>query len=339
MAHNIPLPDTLTALLVLGILAAAALAFWNLLWVIVLAASLAVVIMPLKHRFTRSTSESMAALLSTAIVFLAVLGAVGFTVAVLVQNADYLSEIVQDILAWIASAQSGGGAAGLASADIAAWTNTQIEDLGEWASSFASQVPMLIIDLIVFFLALYMFVYRGDAVAAEVTASLPPRLKAAVERLTGTSVDTLYALYIVHVATSVVTFLLALPFFYLLGYGHIMFYSVMAAIFQLIPIIGPSLIMLFLGVYSLSLGDLRGALLVAFVGYPIVCALPDVYFRPMMMGRRASIHPVIMWIGFFGGLAVMGIVGFVLGPLFLALAIAGYHILLEEMERVKQETA
>jgi len=336
MAHDLSLPDRLTVLLVLGILAAAAIAFWNLLWVVVLSASLAIVILPVKHRLGRSMSESTAALLTTALVFFAAVFSVGFTIAVLAQNAEYLSEIVQGILAWIASAGTGGVETGIASADLAAWTDAQINNFGDWATGLASQVPMLIIDLIVFFLALYMFIYRGDELAAEVTAALPTRLRSAVEKLTVTSVDTLYALYIVHVATSVVTFILALPFFYILGYDHIVFYAVMAAIFQLIPIIGPSVIMLFLGVYSLSIGDIRGGLLVAFVGYPIVCALPDIYFRPMMMGRRASIHPVIMWIGFFGGLAVMGIVGFVLGPLFLALAITGYHILLEEMGRVKE---
>lgn len=329
MAHDLPLPDRLTLLLVLGILAAAAIAFWNLLWVVVLSASLAIVIMPVKHYLGRSVREGTAAALTTALVFFAVIFSIGFTIAVLAQNAEYLAEIVQGILAWIEAAEIGGG--GTASTDLAIWTDEQIAAFVDWATGLASQVPMLIINLIVFFLSLYMFIYRGDALAAEVTAALPARLRSAVERLTAASVDTLYALYIVHIATSVVTFLLAIPFFYVLGYDHIVFYALMAAIFQLIPIIGPSVIMLFLGVYALSMGDIRGGLLVAFVGYPIVCALPDIYFRPLMMGRRASIHPVVMWIGFFGGLAVMGIVGFVLGPLFLALAITGYHILLEEL--------
>jgi len=198
MAHDLSLPDRLTVLLVLGILAAAAIAFWNLLWVVVLSASLAIVILPVKHRLGRSMKESTAALLTTALVFFAAVFSVGFTIAVLAQNAEYLSEIVQGILAWIASAGTGGVETGIASADLAAWTDAQINNFGDWAAGLASQVPMLIIDLIVFFLALYMFIYRGDELAAEVTAALPSRLRSAVEKLTVTSVDTLYALYIVH---------------------------------------------------------------------------------------------------------------------------------------------
>ncbi|MDK2975037.1 MAG: hypothetical protein PWP08_1408 [Methanofollis sp.] len=336
MAHDISLPDRLTLLLVLGILAAAAIAFRDLLWVVVLSASVAVVILPIKRHLGKKMKESAAALLTTALVCFIAVCSIGFIIAVLAQNAAYLSQIVQGILTWIGSAQVEELGVGVASADLAAWVDSQIASLGDWAAGLASQVPMLIVDLVVFFLSLYMFIYQGDTLAAEVTASLPPRLRSAVKKLTATSVNTLYSIYIVHVGTSVVTFILAIPFFYILGYGHVIFYSLMAAIFQLIPIIGPSVLMLFLGVYALSLGDIRGVLLAAFVGYPIVCAIPDIYFRPMMMGRRASIHPVIMWIGFFGGVAVMGIVGFVLGPLFLALAIAGYHILLEEMGQVKE---
>lgn len=326
--------DRLTLILVLAVFAVTALAFWDLLWVVVIAASLAVVILPLKRWFCRWVREETAAILTTVMVFLALTVAAGFTVAVLALNADYLAGIVQGILAWIGA--EGETAVGpVQSAGITAWAGEQVDRFGDWAGTFASEVPMLVVDTIVFFLALFMFVFRGEAVAAEVTAALPARLRAAVERMTATSVDTLYAIYIVHVATAVITFLLALPFFWLLGYDHIIFFSVMAAIFQLIPILGPSLIMFFIGTYALSMGDVRGAALAAFIGYPIVCAFPDIYFRPLMMGRRTAIHPVIMWIGFFGGLVVMGITGFILGPLFLALAVAGYRIFIEEMEEAK----
>ena len=53
------------------------------------------------------------------------------------------------------------------------------------------------------------------------------------------------------------------------------------------------------------------------------------------MGRRAHVHPVVMFIGFMGGILTMGIAGFVLGPLILVLLITGYRILREE----KSETA
>lgn len=317
--------------LVFAVFLTAAVAFWNLLWVVILALSLAVVVMPLQRRLVeRAVPEGLAALVVTTLIFLALVGAVGFTVAVLAQNVDFLVEIVQGITGWIGAA--GGGL----EEGVTPWLNEKAASLGDEAAGIATQVPTLVLDFIVFFLALYMFIYRGAAVAAELTAALPARLRAVVERMTKASVDTLYAIYIVHVATSVITFFLAIPFFWVLGYGHVIFFAVMAGIFQLIPIIGPSLIMLFIGIFALSQGDIRGAALAAFVGYPVVCALPDIYFRPLMMGRRARIHPVIMWIGFFGGLVVMGLVGFILGPVLVVLAVTAYHILVEELEGAKE---
>ncbi|MHC1626033.1 MAG: hypothetical protein ACXQTN_01660 [Methanoculleaceae archaeon] len=115
--------------------------------------------------------------------------------------------------------------------------------------------------------------------------------------------DTMYARYVVHIGT--------------------------AAIFQLIPAIGPTLLMVALVLIALSQGDLRGVALLTGAGYPVVCAFPDLWFRPVMNGQariHPSIHPALMWIGFFGGLAVMGLGGFVLGPLHLALTVACYRI-------------
>lgn len=326
--------DRLTLVLVLAVFAVTALAFWDLLWVVILAASLAVVILPLKRWFGRWMGDNMAAFLTTGTVILALAGVVAFTVAVLALNADYLSTIVQGILAWIGT-QGDTLTGPLSSTSIATWAGKQVDAFGDWASSFASEVPMLVVDLIVFFLALFIFVLRGEAIAAEVTAALPARLRSAVERMSAISVDTLYAVYVVQVATAGITFFLAIPFFWYLGYGHVLFYAVMAGIFQLVPILGPSLIMLFIGAYALSIGDIRGAALAAFIGYPIVCAFPDLFFRPLMMGRRTAIHPVIMWIGFFGGLATMGVIGFILGPLFIALLVAAYRIFIEEMRGEK----
>jgi predicted PurR-regulated permease PerM len=43
-----------------------------------------------------------------------------------------------------------------------------------------------------------------------------------------------------------------------------------------------------------------------------------------------KIHPLVMLVGFFGGILTMGMIGFVLGPLLLTLLISGYRIMVEE---------
>lgn len=332
MAADLSRIDILTFVLIAAIIIAAAVAFWPLVDVIILALSLAVVVLPLHWWFCRYMRAEVAAALTTFVIFLLIFAAIAFTGAVIYQNSDYLAEIVSTILSWINAAPTDPGTFGtVPSGSISEWITALIAKGEAYLTSLVSAAPMLVVKVIVFFLALFMFIYKGDDIRLEIMDHLPGRIRRSVHVMTETTVNTLYAIYIVHVATAVITFILAIPFFYFLGFDHVLFYAVIAAIFQLIPIIGPTLLMLFLGIYALSIGDLRAVLLIIFIGYPVVCAFPDVYLRPLLMGHRAAIHPVLMWIGFFGGLAVMGIIGFVLGPMFIALIISGYHILLQQL--------
>lgn len=53
------------------------------------------------------------------------------------------------------------------------------------------------------------------------------------------------------------------------------------------------------------------------------------------MGQRTSIHPVLMMIGIIGGISVMGIIGLILGPLFIALLVSSSQILIDQMALAK----
>lgn len=339
MTHNLSRIDLFTSILVLGIIIAATVAFWPLFSVFILSSSLAVVVMPLHRRLSQKVSPAVAASLTTLFVFVALIAALLFSVEVLYANRDYLAEIVSIILDWVREfrLEMIDSSVPIPPEQVAAWLSDQFGQLGGYIGDIIRTIPFLIVQIIIFFLSLYMFIWRGDEIRREIMDHLPARIRSAIHEMTTVTVNTLYAVYVVHVATSVVTFILAVPFFALLGYDHVIFYSLLAAIFQLIPIIGPTLIMIFLGIYAVSLGDLRGLAIIAIIGYPVVCAFPDLYLRPLFMGQRAAIHPVLMWIGFFGGLAVMGLVGFVLGPLFIALVVSGYKILIQELKLAKEE--
>jgi predicted PurR-regulated permease PerM len=49
-----------------------------------------------------------------------------------------------------------------------------------------------------------------------------------------------------------------------------------------------------------------------------------------MMGRRVAVHPVFMMIGILAGVPFMGIVGFILGPVLVALTVTGFKIYAEQ---------
>ena len=168
-------------------------------------------------------------------------------------------------------------------------------------------------------------------------AQVPTPLKGHVSTMTAVTADTLYAIYIVHAGISVLTFFIAIPVFFLLGYGNVLFYSFLCAFCEVIPVLGSSAVFVFLGVYALAIGDLDGILIIFFFGYVGVSALPEIYIRPVFMGRRIKIHPLTMLVGFLGGIITMGMAGFVLGPVFIVLLFTGYKILLEEKKSRRDE--
>jgi predicted PurR-regulated permease PerM len=62
----------------------------------------------------------------------------------------------------------------------------------------------------------------------------------------------------------------------------------------------------------------------------IVSCLPEIYIRPVLVGKRVKIHPVIMFIGIISGILTLGIAGFVLGPLIIVLLITTYRLSVQE---------
>ena len=151
-----------------------------------------------------------------------------------------------------------------------------------------------------------------------------------ITKLSEVTADTLYAIYFVQVAIAVLTFFIALPVFYLLGYGNIIFYSFLAAFCELIPVLGASVAFILIGTYALALGDTQGVFILFILGYLGVSCFPEIYIRPVLVGRRVKIHPVIMFIGIISGILTMGLAGFVLGPLIIVLIITSYRMYVQD---------
>jgi predicted PurR-regulated permease PerM len=180
--------------------------------------------------------------------------------------------------------------------------------------------------MFVFFFSLSALIYHGNWLKNRFMSHMPPVICDYVNRLSAVTVDTLYAIYVVQIVIAVLTFFIALPVFYLLGYGNILFYSFLAAFCELVPILGSSSTFVLIGAYALALGDTRGVFIAFFFGYLIVSCVPEIYVRPVLVGRRVKINAMIMFIGIIGGILTMGLAGFVLGPVIIVLLINSFRI-------------
>jgi len=196
--------------------------------------------------------------------------------------------------------------------------------------SLTGNTMQTLLSIFIFFLSLSMLLYYGESIWNTVASAQSSKVMNAVNRLAEISENTIYALIIVQVSAAIISFTLAIPFFYFLGYGDVLLFSSLVGFAMLIPLIGAQIMILLLALYFLSLGDIRSVIIMLFIGYPLLSGWIDFYYRPVMMGKRVAVHPVIMMIGILAGVPFMGFVGFIVGPVLIALVVTGSQILAEE---------
>jgi len=333
--RNDLLPFLLMAVIILSTL----IVFWKLLDVVVLSISLAVVLYPLHAYCSRTVNRFISAALITAFIFIVFIAAIVLSITIISDNRTTIEGIIGTIQTWIQNPSTDLSIFSLPfeREQVDIWINHAEALFVNYWYTVTSDIAMIALKTIVFFTSLYVFLLHGMRIRDRIMAKIPEDLKDTVSRMSQATVDTLYAIYIVHIAVAALTFVIAIPFFFFLGYGNVLFYSFLCALCELIPGLGSAIVFIFLGTYALSIGDINGVLILFFFGYIGVSALPEIYVRPVLMGRRVRLHPLIMLIGFFGGIITMGMAGFVLGPVLIVLLFTGYKILIEEKRGLQQK--
>ena len=198
-------------------------------------------------------------------------------------------------------------------------------------------VPVLLVKFTLFVFLVYSLLQRSDALGESALAVVPPNYRRVAKAFNGRARNTLFGIYVLQAATALGTFLIALPVFVLLGYESVLTLSVVAAILQFIPILGPSVLLAIIAVFHLAADEFVRALLVLGVGGFFVAWLPDILIRPRLAERAANLSGGVYFIGFVGGLLSMGAIGVIAGPLVVALVVEAASLLSEELNAVPVE--
>ncbi|SIR93518.1 AI-2E family transporter [Natronorubrum thiooxidans] len=215
--------------------------------------------------------------------------------------------------------------------DVAEVQAPALDVLSSAAVSFASALPVLAIKFALFVILLFAILLKGDAAGRAAIAPIPHEYRDVVYALAKRARETLYAIYVLQLATSVATLLIGYPLFWLLGYEAAFTLAIVAAILQFVPIIGPSLLILPIAIYHVAVGELAAAILVGVLGVGLVAWFPDVGVRPRLARRSAGLPGSLYFVGFTGGLFTLGAIGIVVGPLIVAVFVEAVDILADEV--------
>ncbi|HWS21882.1 MAG TPA: AI-2E family transporter [Methanoregula sp.] len=326
-------------LLIAAIYIVCILVFWPLMTVLIWSAAIAVALMSFHKRLSGIVKPSVSVTFITLWVLLVILLVLSVSSNILYGNIDYIGTMVSSLVSGLKNTGFSAFLPTLTEKQVSNMPETLIQLLLQSILSLSGNVMQSIISIIIFFLSLSMLLYYGEEIWNTLTCTLSPKLRQAVDRMAEISANTIYALIIVQISAALIAFLLAIPFFFLLGVDDPFLFATLIGLGMLIPLIGAQIVILFFTFYFLSLGETWSAIITLVVGYPLLSGWIDFYYRPVMMGKRVAIPPVMMMIGIFAGVPFMGIVGFIIGPVLVALAVTGYKILAEEAKSHDEESS
>jgi predicted PurR-regulated permease PerM len=324
--------DLLTIIVLFLILSTVFIIYFPLVAAITLAITVAIVLQPLHHKLCERLSPAKSAALTTVIVAI-ISGFTGiFVVNMLIKGSGSIIAMIDTINQWLMSLGANNVISGIQIANTLESIRLVITS---GISSMLIQVPGILFGAFILFLSVYLFLLKGQAIFQQIIDAMPAQLTDSIEKVTSMVANTMYAIYVVSVEVAIITFALSLPFYYLLGYPAALQLAIMSGLSMFIPILGPLIVLTFLVLYNLSIGNTNGVLIALFIIYPVVLWLPGSYIRSKLMGKRIGIHPVIMMIGILGGISVMGMIGLIIGPLFIALLVSSYQILIDKLTMIK----
>jgi len=192
------------------------------------------------------------------------------------------------------------------------------------ALSTGQNVTMFILA---FFLMLYLlfFVLRdGEAILAHIKCAMPLPDEQE-QRLFNKFAEVSRATVKGTMVVGLVQGFLGGLIFAILGIEGAVFWGVVMAILSLLPAVGTGLVWAPTAIFMIISGDLNKGLIL--IGYGVlVIGLVDNLLRPVLVGRDTKMPDYLVLFSTLGGLSLVGITGFVLGPVIAALFIAVWQM-------------
>lgn len=117
--------------------------------------------------------------------------------------------------------------------------------------------------------------------------------------------------------------------FWAVGIEAAVFWAVVMTVLSVLPAVGAGLVWAPAALWMFAAGEpVKGLVIVGFGA--LVIGLVDNLLRPLLVGRDTKMPDYLILISTLGGLAVLGISGFVIGPIIAALFLVAWEMFVEE---------
>ncbi len=104
--------------------------------------------------------------------------------------------------------------------------------------------------------------------------------------------------------------------FYIFGAPSPLFFTLLAILLAVIPFIGPAFVWVPVSLVMIATGNTTNGILMFIFGIIVVSWIDNI-IKPSIVGKKGKLNEVIVLIGMLGGIALIGPIGLVVGPLVL----------------------
>jgi predicted PurR-regulated permease PerM len=274
---------------------------------ILLAGIIAYLLWPIHIKLKDKISNSVSALTLTCLTVLILLLAIYYGIYILVDEAAnfylYLSQIN---VAYFGSAIQ----------EVAKSISTKL------ISTISDQIVTLvniILSSVIFFVSLFYFLKEGEQF--QKLSEILPFEKVHRQKIVKNITQYLDAFVHVQIVIGILQGIVAGLGFWFFGLQYPVLAGVAAAVLSILPAIGPYILYVPIAIMTYYTHGASVALGILIYGLAIGSIL-DYIVRPIFYGKKIKLHPIITFLGIFGGMRLFGFVGIIIGPIILSIAIA-----------------
>ena len=198
----------------------------------------------------------------------------------------------------------------------------------------ATQIAAAIFHAIitfVFALLLLFFILRDGKRLYAPSLDLLPLQRSKSSEIYDTVYDTVQATFLGIVLVAILQGTLLGITFWALGLPAPLLWGAVSILLCLIPFAGAPIVWVPASIILATQGHWVQAIILAAVGVGVI-GLIDNIFKPVIIGMRVKLHPMAVALAIFGGIATMGPVGLLVGPVVLSVLLGAVQVIREITE-------
>jgi predicted PurR-regulated permease PerM len=194
----------------------------------------------------------------------------------------------------------------------------------------AAVLNFLIVLLLVFF-----FLVDGKKMVRRIYETVPVSNRE-IDQIVAETFSTTSATLISTIIIGILEGALATVLFVVFGLPSPFFWGVVTVVLSMIPLIGSNLIIIPAGLTVVLGGRPLAGLFIVLAGV-VGVALTQNVVKPKLLGDRTGLHPALALLATLGGIAWLGLIGFLVGPVVASVFIVVWRQFARRYQRLLQD--